>query len=173
MSHEQLTVRLSENRDALLAQCDAKPDNHDKSYAARKWTVRAILAHLADVEMINLWRFGRSIAEPGATVEAFDQSAWARAHAYAMRPVEVSRGLLLGARDALIHTLATTSPDVLARGSAVHPEKGTLPPLRWAQVTLDHAEHHLSQIVAARAGIKWVPVDRPDAWLFTTRPRPE
>lgn len=173
MHIDELVPRLRQNRDQVLAQCDAAAGEHDKRYQADKWSVREILAHLADVEMINLWRFGRAVAEPGANVEPFDQSAWAQAHAYATRPVAISRALFVGARDALIHSLAHTAPGLLARGRAVHAEKGDVAPLRWAEITLDHADHHVSQIVAARRGLAWVPTDRPDAWQYTSRPRPK
>ena len=167
MERELILRQLRDNRDEVLAHCDAEAAEHDKNYGAGKWTVREVLAHLADTEMINLWRFGRAAAEPGSTVEPFDQTLWAAGLDYAGRPVEISRGLFLAARNSLIQCVQDLPDATLENGYALHHEKGKLSPVQWADLTIGHTEHHVSQIVAARTGQPWTPPQRDDAWMYT------
>src|ERR1039458_4940011 len=46
--------------------------------APGKWSIRQIVAHLADAEMVGAHRFRQVIAEDNPTLMAFDQDAWAR-----------------------------------------------------------------------------------------------
>jgi hypothetical protein len=43
-----------------------------------KWSVRAILAHLAEDELVSSWRYRQMIEHSGATLPGFDQDEWAR-----------------------------------------------------------------------------------------------
>src|ERR1035441_10527680 len=42
-----------------------------------KWSIRQIVAHLADAEMVAGMRLRRIIAEDNPRIEAYDQNAWA------------------------------------------------------------------------------------------------
>ena len=53
--------------------------------APGKWSIRQIVAHLADSEMVGAHRFRQMIAEDNPTLIAFDQDAWARNLDYARR----------------------------------------------------------------------------------------
>jgi hypothetical protein len=46
--------------------------------AAGKWSVGAILAHLAEDELAGSWRYRQMIEHNGATLLGFDQDEWAR-----------------------------------------------------------------------------------------------
>src|SRR5450432_2851 len=46
--------------------------------APGKWSVRAILAHLAEDELVSSWRYRQMIEHSGATLPGFDQDEWAR-----------------------------------------------------------------------------------------------
>src|SRR5580700_9591560 len=43
-----------------------------------KWSVRAILAHLAEDELVSSWRYRQMIEHNGAALPGFDQDEWAR-----------------------------------------------------------------------------------------------
>ncbi|MHB1156039.1 MAG: DinB family protein [Phycisphaerales bacterium] len=45
--------------------------------APGKWSVRRIVAHVAETEMVYYGRMRKAAAEPGSTIWAFDQDAWA------------------------------------------------------------------------------------------------
>ena len=50
-----------------------------------KWSIRQIIAHLADSELVAAQRFRQVIAEDDPKLGAFDQEAWARNLDYARR----------------------------------------------------------------------------------------
>src|SRR5688572_20752965 len=59
----------------------------DESTLARKpapqrWSVREILAHLADCEVVMGWRLRSVLATNGVTLQPFDQDRWAAVFKY-------------------------------------------------------------------------------------------
>ncbi len=46
--------------------------------APGKWSVREIIAHLADCEIAWSWRFRQVYGEEHATLQPFEQDAWAK-----------------------------------------------------------------------------------------------
>ena len=42
-----------------------------------KWSVRQIICHLADAELVGAMRFRQIIAEERPAIQAFDEKAWA------------------------------------------------------------------------------------------------
>ncbi len=165
MDRQQIAARLATNTARVLAHFAAPAAELERSYAPGKWKARAILAHVADVEFVNLWRFVKAVAEPDSVAGAFDENAWARTLGYETRPIDVSRDLFLGARKLLSHSLANLDDATLANASN-HPEKGRLTGLRWCRLVIDHADHHLGQVEAARAGTQWKPQPVEEGWMF-------
>jgi hypothetical protein len=49
----------------------------DRSYAPGKWSARAIIAHLADVELGLGFRFRQALTVADYAPQSFDQDAWA------------------------------------------------------------------------------------------------
>ncbi len=47
-----------------------------KRPAPDKWSAAEILAHLADVEVVQSWRMRSILGHPGIAIQAFDQDAW-------------------------------------------------------------------------------------------------
>src|SRR3954464_9231523 len=63
----------------LAALIQGAPDEIlSRQPAPGKWSVRAILAHLAEDELVSSWRYRQMIEHNGATLAAFDQDEWAR-----------------------------------------------------------------------------------------------
>jgi DinB superfamily len=58
-----------------------------KAYGPGKWTVRQILHHLTDTEMLLHERLKRIVAGPKQVIWAFDQDAWNLAFDYAHAPL--------------------------------------------------------------------------------------
>src|SRR5688500_654171 len=48
-----------------------------------KWSVREIVAHLADDELVGAYRIRMILSAPGTDIQAFDQDVWARTGRYA------------------------------------------------------------------------------------------
>lgn len=164
-----IVAALESQRSRLLAHCDAPGAELALRYAPESWTVGQVLAHLADVEFINYWRFCRAVAEPGSNVEAFDQDAWGRVFDYAARPIEATRGMIAGMRGAFL-LAAKTLPDSVLKNACLHPEKGRMSGEEWLALQVAHTDHHLGQIDAARARTPWKPVLTSDSWKYGAKP---
>lgn len=166
MSREELHSKLVETRDRIVTHSRALEGTLELSYGAGKWSIRQMLAHLADVEMINAWRLLRALAEPGRPIEDFDEELWSKNLAYDKRPGSVSGDLFFGSRNIVIHYFATM-PDEKLDGTSIHPEKGPMSGWQWVQLIHDHDAHHLSQLDAARDGIIWKrPEPTADSWKY-------
>jgi hypothetical protein len=57
--------------------------------APGKWSIRQIVAHLADAELVAAHRFRQVIAEDNPMLVAFDQDAWTRNLDYARQLQEI------------------------------------------------------------------------------------
>jgi hypothetical protein len=51
----------------------------------KKWSVRDILCHLADTEIVFAYRFRQTVAEPHHIIQPYDQDAFAAAYRIAVR----------------------------------------------------------------------------------------
>lgn len=160
---------LDSQRTRVLAHCDAPATELTRTYAPNSWTVAQVLAHLADVEFVNYWRFCRAVAEPGSNVEAFDQDAWDRVFDYTLRPIAVTRAMFAGMRGAFV-LAARSLPETALKNVCLHPEKGRMSGEDWLALQVAHTEHHLGQIEAARAQTPWNAVLTSESWKYGAKP---
>lgn len=171
MQRQTLVAHLRSNRDRILRSTALPEPAFERTYGIGKWSIRQVLAHLADTEFIGLWRFCRAVAEPGSTVEAFDEPRWASALEYAKRPARGAIDLFASARATLLHYAETLEDDRLAHACS-HPEKGPMTGWDWLALIPAHADHHASQIEAAAAGTPWEPRVTADSWKYGAGVRP-
>jgi len=113
-----------------------------------KWSIRQIMAHLADSELVGAQRLRAVIAEENPTLMAFDQDAWAKGLDYSQLPLELSRSIYASTRSAIIH-YARLHYNQHGHLEFVHSETG----VRTLQDEFDkvasHNQHHLEQISSA------------------------
>ncbi|MDX2174942.1 MAG: DinB family protein [Candidatus Sumerlaeia bacterium] len=155
MDRDQLLEELETSRDAVLAAFDCPREFWDSSYAPGKWTVRQILTHIADTELVYYLRFSKAVAEPGTAVEAFDENAWARLEA-ATRSPSATRAMFDAVREALISRLRGLDDAALER-TVAHPERGALSARAILGSASKHGPHHAGQVLAVRDGKPWQP----------------
>jgi predicted metal-dependent phosphoesterase TrpH len=153
---ESLHIALADSGAQVLDLFEAPEASLTNAYAPDKWTARMILVHLADVEMVHLWRISRAIAEPGVPVAAFDENAWAARLAYATRSLAAARLVFEGGRMQLLDHLERLTVSELAQ-TVTHSERGPLSVHQLYQSLADHTTHHLEQINAARENRVWTP----------------
>src|SRR5438067_13154215 len=65
-------------------------EEEDFTIAPGKWSVRQIVAHLADAELVGAHRMRLVIAEENPVLTAFDQDAWTRNLDYGRRKPKTS-----------------------------------------------------------------------------------
>lgn len=156
MNRDALLERLRTSWEEMAAQFDASEEELGKTYAPGKWTVAEILAHVADTEMVYLFRFMKAVSEPGSRVESFDQDRFAEALRYKERPLAHSRWLFVVTRDLFRHHVRACTEAQLAQ-VVLHLEQGEMSAAQFAEYAITHCLHHAGQIRAARAGVLWKP----------------
>ena len=121
----------------------------DYSPAPDKWTVRQILAHLADAEMVGADRLRRVIAEDNPTLMNYDEAAWARKLDYDRRgPMQALE--LFRLTRAANYDLLKRLPESTFDRSGTHSRMGALSLRQLLQIYADHAENHARQIRSVR-----------------------
>ena len=115
----------------------------ERSLAPGKWSVREILCHLADCEVVFAFRLRQTLAESDPVLQPFDQNHWAKAYA------------MLNAQDALdafcvirrwnLALIATMKPEDFAR-TTTHPERGPMTMQTIVETMGGHDTNHLVQI---------------------------
>ena len=156
MNRHDVVRHLKESRNAAIVEFNSPNSVWDRSYAPGKWTVRQMLVHMADVELVHLWRLSRTWAEPGSPVYAFDQNKWVWALRYDERPLDVCRDMFVGVRNQIIYYVETM-PESTFENTVNHSENGLVPVSRILRYLVYHTEHHLEQIRFVCEGRVWTP----------------
>lgn len=117
--------------------------------APEAWSVRQIVAHLADSEMVGAYRFRKVMAEDNPAIEWYDEKAWAEKLDYAKRKYSNSLETFRRTR-AENHELLRELPDEAWQRPGVHSKNGPLTLLDLLKIYAEHAEGHARQIRRVR-----------------------
>ena len=115
----------------------------DKSPAPGKWSVREILCHLADCEIVFAFRYRQTLAEPHHVIQPFDQDLWARN--YAAYDAESALAVFTAVRNYNLKLIASLPPEAFSK-PATHPERGTMTFGTIVETMGGHDLNHLGQI---------------------------
>jgi hypothetical protein len=121
--------------------------------APGKWSVRQILCHLADSEIVGADRFRRVIAEDNPTMIAYDQDAWAKNLDYGRRKISQALETMRHLR-AENHELLKSLPEAAFERKGTHSLHGTITLLDFLRIYAEHTEKHAAQIRAVREAYK-------------------
>ena len=125
----------------------------DYSPGPGKWSVRQILCHVADAEIVGAARFRRLIAEDDPPLVAYDQDAWARNLDYGRRRIAQALETFRHVR-AENHELLKNLPEEAFRRQGRHSVRGPVSLLDMLRVYARHAEQHAEQIRAVRSAYR-------------------
>jgi len=119
----------------------------NRAPAPKKWSIREIIAHLADCELVFSFRLRQALApapgEPHAVIQPFDQDVWAQR--YAAYDLASALNLFQSARTWNLQLL-TTVTDADRHRPATHPERGTMTFWTIVETMAGHDLHHLPQL---------------------------
>jgi hypothetical protein len=118
-----------------------------------KWSVRTIVCHLADTEVVLFMRLRQMIAENNPVLPAIDQDAWADRLDYSKRKLSQAIETFRRTRADNYELLKDLPAPVFAR-TGQHSQRGTITLLDLLRNFAEHAEKHVQQIHAARAAFK-------------------
>ena len=130
------------------AACKLSPEQIAAPIAPGKWSVRHIVAHLADCEIAFSFRLRQTLAGPAegesqVIVQPFDQTAWAR-H-YAGYDLASALALFRSLREWNLKLVGGLSKAELA-SETIHPERGLLTFQSILDTMAGHDLNHLSQV---------------------------
>jgi len=121
--------------------------------APGKWSIRQIIAHLADSEIVCAHRVRQIVAEDGPTLIAFDQEAWAHHLDYARRKPKQSLESFRRVR-AENYDLLKELPESAYARIGKHTERGPITLRFQVELLADHAESHARQMQSIREDYK-------------------
>ena len=114
-----------------------------------KWSIRQIVAHLADAEMVGAHRFRQVIAEDNPTLIAYDQDAWTRNLDYARRKPKQSLETFRRVRAENYELLKDQPPEAFDR-TGNHSQNGRMTLRQLLEGYAGHAESHARQLQGLR-----------------------
>jgi hypothetical protein len=123
------------------------------SYGPGKWTIRQLVCHLRDCEIVYGVRWRLMLSEIDPPLQPFDQDHWADATRYAKQDADAALAAFAALRASNLEMLKLAGAGTLAR-RGLHPEYGPIGVGQMARHLLAHDEKHLGHVGTAR-----------DAWL--------
>jgi len=121
--------------------------------APGKWSVKQVVQHLADSELVWGWRLRLVLSHDRPTITGYDQDAWAARLGY--DKVDVRRALedFTVLRAANLRVLKRATPADLKR-VGVHSERGEESVEHWMKLYAGHDILHLNQIERIRRAVQ-------------------
>jgi hypothetical protein len=110
-----------------------------------KWSVGELLAHFADAEAVNTWRYRQMIEHDGAPLPGYDQELWHKLGDYPSRRPEESLMLFRLLRQANLQMFARLTPEEWQR-KGIHAERGPTTVRDLVVLIAGHDLNHLAQI---------------------------
>jgi hypothetical protein len=133
---------ISLMEDALLG---VSPEALDRVPAPGKWTIRQIVIHVADAEIILASRIRAVAGDPGSRLLAFDQDKWAANMPYEKLPVEPAMAVIRALRESTTALLRALPESAWSR-TGIHEQRGELSVRDLVDLAANHGENHARQI---------------------------
>ena len=116
-----------------------------RSPAPGKWSVSEIIAHLADSEVVSVWRYRQMIEFNDGPLTPYDQDKWASMGKYSAAEIKESLQLYTMLRKINLDMFARLTPQEWKRGG-IHAERGRITVESLARHVAGHDRNHLEQI---------------------------
>ena len=114
------------------------------------WSVRDVVVHLADAELVGALRFRMILAGEKPALPVYDPDTWKKRLHYLWRSPEASLSLFQQTRFASAEMLRQCSASDWER-VGVHPERGEVTLGELLTQYSGHAPEHVAQILVLRA----------------------
>jgi hypothetical protein len=128
-------------------------EEEDFTASPGKWSVRQIVAHLADADLVAAHRFRQMLAEENPTLMAFDQDKWTQNLDYGKRKPKQSLETFRRIR-AENYELLKDLPEAAFQRTGNHTERGQMTILNLLEGMAEHAESHARQLQEMRESYK-------------------
>jgi hypothetical protein len=115
--------------------------------APDKWSPAEIIAHLADVEIVQSWRMRSILGSPGTPIQAFDQDSWVTACHYNKRDPRKALEQFRILRETNLALFKSLSPEQWNH-HGMHSERGEESIEHIVGMMAGHDINHLEQVEA-------------------------
>jgi hypothetical protein len=143
---DELLERFRRGPDLLaVAITGAAGPEFDFVLGPEKWSIRQIMAHVSDSEIVGADRFRRIIAEENPTLVGYDQNAWAVNLDYTRRKPSQALEMFRRVR-AETYELLKELPEQTFERTGNHTERGSVSLRQLLRTYAEHAENHAIQL---------------------------
>ncbi len=125
------------------------PDELDRYPEPQTWSIREIILHLMDSDLISTYRMKRVIAEDNPPLLRYDEAAFARQLCYNQLNVTAATEVFRLNRRMMADILRRL-PDAVFERSGLHNERGPWTLAAMIQTYVEHLEHHLRHVKRKR-----------------------
>lgn len=122
-----------------------RPEKYDVALEEGSFTLREVIAHLADWEQTVLDRITTAVEYPGSTIENFDVDARANEHHYNQKDVHHELEVFENRRRDTVAYISGLAEDDWTK-TVIHPTGGTRTLLDMVQHIIGHDMYHIHQI---------------------------
>lgn len=143
---ESMPEALARAVAGLTAEQEGTPE------APGKWSVRQVVQHLADSELVGGFRFRMVLAHDAPELPGYDQDLWAERLRYQDADISTALADFAVLRRSNLRHLRRATPDDLRRVSR-HSERGDEPLGQMVWMYAGHDQVHLRQIARIRQAI--------------------
>ncbi|MDZ7728914.1 MAG: DinB family protein [Dehalococcoidia bacterium] len=116
------------------------------------WSIRDIVIHLCDAELVRATRFMAIVASDEPPIPAYDEELYKRRLQYLWRDPELALTLFQHTRFAMAEMLQQCSAEHWER-TGIHSEEGPISLAELLRRGADHGDEHLQQIVEFREAV--------------------
>ena len=137
---------LKATQDFLVMVSDLTEEQLDQSNS-EGWTPRQVIHHMADSEAQSYARLRRLIAEPGSTIQGYDEAIWAEnlTLAYRSHKIESSLAVFEAVRQSSYELLLRMDESLISN-MGIHTESGEYLVKDWINTYIKHPIDHANQI---------------------------
>jgi len=145
---------LKETLTALPRALDGLSDaDSARPEAPGKWSIRHVVRHLADADLVWAWRLRLVLAQDRPTLTGYDQDLWSSRLHYDESPVTQSLEDFSVIRRMNLRLIERASPADLSR-VGVHSERGDESITHMMKLYAGHDLLHLNQIARIRRSVE-------------------
>ena len=111
------------------------------------WSARQIIHHVADSEAQSYARLRRLIAEPGTTIQVYDEASWGENETlgYKYLPIALSLDVFMAVRASSLEIIKRLKTNQL-ENAGIHSESGKYTIQKWLETYIRHPLEHATQI---------------------------
>jgi hypothetical protein len=116
------------------------------------WSIRDVVIHLADAELVGAVRFRLVVAQDKAVLPVYDPDVWKRRLHYLWRDPEAAIALFQQTRYGTAELLHQCDAAAWQR-TGIHPERGVMTLADLLELYAGHVEEHAAQIATFRVSV--------------------